>query len=86
MGVCSGGQWIFIHGTDIVDRGLKVLFFGLFSVAPPSWKRLNSANFRIFAIFQSFFVAPPLPGNFSTILFPICQLDTLETISVSKSK
>jgi len=22
--------WIFIHGTDIVDRGLIVLFFGLF--------------------------------------------------------
>jgi len=21
--------WIFIHGTDIVDRGLIVLFFGL---------------------------------------------------------
>jgi len=33
----AGGQgwtvappWIFIHGTDIVDTGLKVLFFGLF--------------------------------------------------------
>jgi len=24
--------WIFIHGTDIVDRSLIVLFFGLFSV------------------------------------------------------
>jgi len=23
-------QWIFIHGTNIVERGLKVLFFGLF--------------------------------------------------------
>jgi len=45
MGVGSGGQvgrgppWIFIHSTNIVDRGLKVLFlmfsadFGLFSVA-----------------------------------------------------
>jgi len=38
MGVASGGRgttpiWIFIHdihGTDIVDRGLIVLFFGLF--------------------------------------------------------
>jgi len=37
MGVGSGGQgvgavasWIFIHDTDILDRGLKVLFFGLF--------------------------------------------------------
>jgi len=25
-----GPSWIFIHGTNIVDRGLKVLFFGLF--------------------------------------------------------
>jgi len=36
MGVGSGGQgsrgppWIFKHGTNIVDRGLKVLFFGIF--------------------------------------------------------
>jgi len=49
MGVGSGGQggraltpWIFKHGTNVVNRGLKVLFFGLlllffglFSVAPP---------------------------------------------------
>jgi len=39
MGVGSGGQgacppWIFIHGTNIVDRDLKVLFFGLFTVVP----------------------------------------------------
>jgi len=50
----AGGPWppwIFKHGTNIVDRGLKVLFFGLsllffglFSVGPP-WKRLNSAIF-----------------------------------------
>jgi len=42
MGAGSGGlggrgsSWIFIHGTDIVDRGLIVLIFGLFSVAPLS--------------------------------------------------
>jgi len=36
MGVGSGGQGgrapprIFKHGINIVDRGLKVLFFGLF--------------------------------------------------------
>jgi len=38
MGVGSKGRApprIFIHGTDIVDRGLIVLFFGLFSVGPP---------------------------------------------------
>jgi len=57
MDVGSGGQdWIFKHGTDIVDRGLIVLFFGiffaifvLFSVGfPPLWKRLNNAIFRSF--------------------------------------
>jgi len=62
MGVGSGGRgagrpcppWIFIDGTDIVDRGLKVLlfsicllFFGLFTVIPPlPWKKLNSAIIR----------------------------------------
>jgi len=37
--------WIFKHGTNIVDRGLKVLFFDLFCYfsvffrcLPPSWK------------------------------------------------
>jgi len=44
MGVGRGGKgrpcppWIFIHGTNIVDKGLKVLFllfFGLFSAGPP---------------------------------------------------
>jgi len=48
MGVGSGGQcptWIFIHGANMVDRDLKVLFFGLFCcfyglffVAPPPRK------------------------------------------------
>jgi len=45
MGIGSGGlwpwpPWVFIHSTDIVDRGLIVLFFGLFcyfcSLLPPS--------------------------------------------------
>jgi len=41
MGVGSGERggcslpWIFKHGTDTVDRGLIVLFFGLFSAALP---------------------------------------------------
>jgi len=54
MGVGSEGQGSrgpsldFHTDTDIVNRGFKVLFFvfflffGLFSVAPPSWKRLNN--------------------------------------------
>jgi len=45
--LAAGGRgavppWIFKHGTNIVDRSLKMLFFGLFcyfsvslSVAPP---------------------------------------------------
>jgi len=50
MGVGRGAvaPWIFIHGTDIVDRGIIVIFFGLFllffgifSVPPPSWKRAS---------------------------------------------
>jgi len=71
MGVGSGGvppPRTFIHDTNIVDRGLKVLFFGIFllffrsffSLALPLWKRLNSA------IFRYFFRYPPLsPGKFS---------------------
>jgi len=38
---CRGAvhpPWIFKHGTNVVDRGLKVLFFGLLSVAPPPGK------------------------------------------------
>jgi len=60
--LCS--PWIFKHGTNIVDRGLKVLFFGLFSRWSP-WKRQNSAIFGIFCYFRSFSVAP-LPGKFSS--------------------
>jgi len=60
---------IFKHGTNIVDRGLKVLYFGLYFVIfrsffrcllPLPWKRLNSAIFRYFLlIFGLFFVALP---------------------------
>jgi len=56
MGVSSGGPWppwIFKHGTNIVDRGLKVLFFGFFFVI-----------FQPFAIFSVFFPLAP-PGKFS---------------------
>jgi len=35
--VDGSGNWIFIHGTDEVEEGLMVLFFGLvFSAGPPS--------------------------------------------------
>jgi len=59
MGVGSGEQGghgthrIFIHGTNIINKGLIVLFFGFFFAIfrsffplPPTWKRLNSAIFR----------------------------------------
>jgi len=56
---------VFIDGTNIVGRGLKVLFsavlllFGLFSVGP-HWKWLNSAILRYFiANLRSFFRCPP---------------------------
>jgi len=78
MGVGSGGQgtmaqpWIFIHGTNLVDKGLKVLFFGVFyfsvffSVAsifppPPLKEAFNSAIFRSFLLFFSIFSVGPLP-------------------------
>jgi len=81
MGVGSGGQggtvppWIFIHGTDIIDRaifrsflvlffGLFLLFFGVFSVAS-SWKRRLVLFFVIFLLFFILFPLPPLPENFS---------------------
>jgi len=64
--------WIFIHGTDIVDRALIALFFGLlllflvfFPLASP-WKRLYSAIFAVFfAIFRFFFHCPPSTRSFS---------------------
>jgi len=47
-----GPLWIFIHGKDIVDTdliGYILVFFCYFSifftVAPPPWRRLNSAIF-----------------------------------------
>jgi len=61
---------LYVHGTDILDRGLivlffplaptrKRLFFGLFSLAP-TWKRLISGYFSVFlAIFGLFFCCLP---------------------------
>jgi len=42
--------WIFKFGTNIVDRGLKVLFFGFFCYFS-----------AFFAIFRSFFRCLPSP-------------------------
>jgi len=78
MVVGSGGEggrsspWIFIHGKNIVDRSLKVLFFCLFCyfsvfffIAPLPWKRLNNAVFRYFLLtFGIFSVGPFSLENF----------------------
>jgi len=87
MGVGTGGQksrghpWIFMHGTNLVDRGLKGLFFGLFWYFPvffplaSLWKRLNSAIFRyFFANFRYFF---PLTASLEIFLPTLLSLKTL---------
>jgi len=87
-GSAAGGRdplspWIFKHGTNIVDRGLNVLFFGLFLPffvffpiffglffrAPPPLEEANSAIFRyFFANFRSFFSLPLLENFLPTLL------------------
>jgi len=58
-------SWIFIHGTDIVDRGQIVLFFSLFIHWVPSLRRGLWCYFSVsYAIFWYFF-SLALPGNFS---------------------
>jgi len=57
-----GPTWIFIYGTDAVDRGLIVLFFRYFFSLPPPWKRLNCA------IFWSFFRCFPPPPTLEIFL------------------
>jgi len=62
----AGPPWIFKHGTNIVIRGLKMLFFGLFcyfsvfffvTPPPPHWKRQIVLFFWYFLlIFSRFFV------------------------------
>jgi len=67
MGVGIGGAvglppWIFIHGTDIVDKGLIVLFFSLLAIfrsffpLPPSGRGLIVLFFGIFCYFLVFFL------------------------------
>jgi len=72
---------IFINGTNIVDRGLKVLFFGLllffgiFFRCPHSRKRLNSAIFRYFLLnFRYFFHCSPSPWKI------FCRRSWLRTV------
>jgi len=60
-------QGIFIHGTDMADRGLIVLFFGLFllffglfSLAPPGIG-LIVLFFGLFLVFFDIFSDAPYP-------------------------
>jgi len=56
-GGAGGGPWppwTFIHGPDIVDGGLIVLFFGLFSVGPPG-RGLIVLFFGLFLLFLGLF-------------------------------
>jgi len=85
MGVGSGEQrqrewpcpiWIFKHGTNIVDRGLKVLFsaffllfFGLFSVAPPPGKFSADALAYYFNYFNCATPTPPLVVNSTAAIY-----------------
>jgi len=64
MNVDNGGQrgrppYIFIHDTDIADRDLIVLFFGLFS-----YFSVLAIFSVFFPIFRSFFRLPPPPWKF----------------------
>jgi len=61
--------WIFIHGTNIVNRGLKMLFFGillvfgLFSVPPPP-PPPGAGNSFFFFFFFFFLSLTPGPRAF----------------------
>jgi len=60
MGIGIG---IFIHGTDVVDRGLIVLFSVFFPLPPtPPERGLIVLFFGIFCYFWSFFSLPPTPS------------------------
>jgi len=72
MGVSSAGPcppWIFIHGTDIVDRGLIVLFSIFFAIFRFLFAALFPENFSADAlkrhqnnvtIFFQFALSPPI--------------------------
>jgi len=64
-GACP--PWIFIHGTNIVERGLKVLFFGVFLL--------------FFVFFCYFLVFFPLPSPLE--IFPPTPLKTVSVLYVS---
>jgi len=88
-----GPPWIFIHGTDVVDIGLKVLFFGLFFAifrfyfrCPPPLGRGLIVLSRSFLLFFGIF-SLPTPENFSAealvgIIFLITSLAILNNIKI----
>jgi len=68
MGVGSG--WIFKHGTNIVDGGLKVLFFGLFCYFS-SFFTIFSVFFSLAPLLENFWPTPLLMLSLITINFLI---------------
>jgi len=67
--------WVFIHGTDIVNKGLIVLFFGLFCYffglfsVGPTGRGLIVLFSIFFAIFLAVFRWPPLETFLTTSLY-----------------
>jgi len=62
--------WIFIHGTDIVDRGLIVLFSNFFAIFRSFFFRWPPGRSLIVLFFGLFsFLELPLLGNFSADAF-----------------
>jgi len=45
-----GLTWILIYGTDKVEGGLMVLFFGLVFFRPPSLKNFLPTRLRIYCV------------------------------------
>jgi len=67
MGIGSGVQgavppWIFIHGTNTVDRGLKVLFSVFFAIFRSFFRLPPGRGFIV--LFSVFFSLPPPPEIF----------------------
>jgi len=71
-----GPSWIFKHGTNIVDRGLKKCYFAIFwtfcFLAP--LEEANSAIFRYFLLILVFILLPPPPWKIFLRKITFCPL------------
>jgi len=94
MGVGNGGwgegawpSWIFKHSTNIVDRGLNVVFFALFLLFSAfftiflvffplvSLEDANSTIFRYFLLIFGHFSLPSLLKNFLPMPLTKCSIN-----------